>query len=379
MVCLLNDKITLMKEMLKPHIKIFGVVALYFCALIALRAVICSGLVWDENWYQGIVLHGYSFSVGSQSSVAFFPVFPILIKLLSFNGAIEPRIIASVINYCAVVGICTLSLKLAAKLNKKVLNRSQKILILGVMLAFPSAFIFVSMYADALLAFFVTAAIYFAFNNRYLLAFAMAGLASGTKSTGITAAVVCLVIVIADQGIGKKNILKIVGYGLLGMSGLLSYMLFLWAKFGDAFLFFTAQSEWERNSGFFINTLWQQLIETCKNIFNTAVSRSFVFARLLSISFVFVSALFVYMNYRKKQWWLVALLLTSIGIPLARGNFNSIIRYALVPLPLLAAFYLPKVKLKGRNKGIAIAIVAISGVVQLALYAYFIRGDVFIA
>lgn len=368
-----------MNKALRQQIKVSSIVAVYFGALIAMRAVAGNGLLWDENWYQGIVLHGYSYVAGTQSTVAFFPVYPMLVRLLSFNGAIELRIIATAINYFAVVGICALSLKLAAKFNKKALSRNQKLFILATILAFPSAFIFVSFYADALLAFFVTAAIYFAFDNRYLLAFAMAGLASGTKSTGVTAVIVCLVIVIGAQGISKKSLIKLGGYGLLGISGLLAYMLFLWLKFGDAFLFFTAQSEWGRNNGFFLRNLWAQLVATLKNIFDTTVSRSFVAARMLSISSVFLAGVFVYFGYRKKEWWLVVLLITSIGVPLASGNFNSAIRYALVPLPILVAYFVPKMRLGSKGRIFTVVIVALSALVQLALYAYFVRGDVFIA
>src|SRR5260370_37231972 len=39
---------------------------------------------WDARWYETIALHGYSFSERAQSSVAFFPLYPLLMR--AFGG-----------------------------------------------------------------------------------------------------------------------------------------------------------------------------------------------------------------------------------------------------------------------------------------------------
>src|SRR5262245_41772623 len=38
---------------------------------------------WDSMWYRDIALRGYFFTPGEESSVAFFPVYPLLIRALT--------------------------------------------------------------------------------------------------------------------------------------------------------------------------------------------------------------------------------------------------------------------------------------------------------
>src|SRR5215813_6126646 len=46
---------------------------------------------WDSRWYQRIATEGYSYSPIDQSSVAFFPLYPLLIRAVSLLG-IDPFI-----------------------------------------------------------------------------------------------------------------------------------------------------------------------------------------------------------------------------------------------------------------------------------------------
>ena len=52
---------------------------------------------WDSGWYLAIVQNGYFYVPGEQSSVAFFPLYPSLVKVFSFSVA-DPRITGIVIS-----------------------------------------------------------------------------------------------------------------------------------------------------------------------------------------------------------------------------------------------------------------------------------------
>ena len=41
---------------------------------------------WDAEWYGGIARDGYWYKVGEQSPVAFFPLFPLVIRALTWTG-----------------------------------------------------------------------------------------------------------------------------------------------------------------------------------------------------------------------------------------------------------------------------------------------------
>ncbi|MGI8777095.1 MAG: mannosyltransferase family protein [Acidimicrobiales bacterium] len=48
---------------------------------------------WDSEWYLQIANHGYSYKPGRQSSVAFFPLYPLAgLSWLERGGAVFPQV-----------------------------------------------------------------------------------------------------------------------------------------------------------------------------------------------------------------------------------------------------------------------------------------------
>src|SRR5919205_1356766 len=41
---------------------------------------------WDSRWYIGIALHGYHWGIAGKPSLAFYPLYPLLIRGLSYTG-----------------------------------------------------------------------------------------------------------------------------------------------------------------------------------------------------------------------------------------------------------------------------------------------------
>ncbi|HUJ72186.1 MAG TPA: hypothetical protein VLZ30_08065, partial [Verrucomicrobiae bacterium] len=41
---------------------------------------------WDTRWYLSIIRQGYSYHPGMECNVAFFPLYPMLVRLLSLGG-----------------------------------------------------------------------------------------------------------------------------------------------------------------------------------------------------------------------------------------------------------------------------------------------------
>lgn len=359
------------------NVPILIICGIFFTAFIAIRALVGFQFIWDEAWYESITTFGYNYVIGGQSSIAFFPLFPLLIKVISLNGLLPIRLVALLVNFAAVYGICYFALALANKLHPGTLLRFHKLFIILGIILFPASFFFVSFYADALLVFFITAAIFYAFDKNYLLAFAFSGLATATKFTGITAVLTCLFIYWSHEK--PKNFLHFAGYLLLGASGLVLYMGYLWANFGNPFIFISAQQEWGRNGSIFIISLVNESTSIFKDFFNSVVSKSYEFVRLLNIAMVGGSILVSYFAVRKKQYWLVILIAAAIGVPILSGSFGSIVRYALVALPALLAYFVPKIIPSKKNSIILAGVVCAGFIIEAILYFYFAKGSVFIA
>ena len=89
---------------------------------------------WDSGWYKSIIQGGYSYNTEKQSNVAFFPLYPILVKaiasLTSLNVPISGLLLS---NLCLI-----LALFFVYKISNIYLNKRgcEKVLIL--MLVFPT-------------------------------------------------------------------------------------------------------------------------------------------------------------------------------------------------------------------------------------------------
>ena len=265
----------------KVNYKLLILCTAFFTVLIVTRLLVGYRFIWDEAWYASIIEQGYSYILGNQSSVAFFPLFPILVKIISIDGLIPVRAMSLTLNLAAIYGTCYYALALAQKLHPGKYARLHKLLIVLGILTFPASFFYVNFYADALLVFFVTSAVYYAFDKNYILAFALAGLASATKFTGIAAVLTCLFIVAVQEK--KYNLLKFAGYAALGASGLILYMMYLGANFKNPLSYIQAQQAWGRNSSFFAISLVNELRTVVDDLQNSTVSKSFEFARILNV------------------------------------------------------------------------------------------------
>lgn len=106
--------------------------------------------LWDGQWYREIVAHGYPFSYELSSELlstwAFFPLYPLLLKLLSAVG-IPFALAGIVVSVSACYGAVLVLFKLAYEHSQSVLSSS---LFLLPLLASPAFFIMQSTYTEAL-------------------------------------------------------------------------------------------------------------------------------------------------------------------------------------------------------------------------------------
>ena len=69
---------------------------------------------WDSNWYLSIVEHGYFYDPHGQSSVGFYPLYPMLIRAGTFLG-FDARLTGYGISLAALYAACLLLWRLAAR------------------------------------------------------------------------------------------------------------------------------------------------------------------------------------------------------------------------------------------------------------------------
>ena len=127
---------------------------------------------WDAGWYLRIVHHGYDV----QASTAFFPVYPLAVRVLGSSLAVA--ILLSLV--AAGVGAVALA-RIAEPLIGPLGARDTALYVA----LYPVAFVFTSAYSEGLFLAFAAGAFLSATKNRPWLAGILGGFAVGTRLAGL--------------------------------------------------------------------------------------------------------------------------------------------------------------------------------------------------
>lgn len=273
---------------------------------------------FDGIHYLRLINRGYD-DTGSQ---AFFPVYPYLIRFLSF-GKIDPLVTAICVN--------TLLSFLTIYLVSLRLKSHQVIRFILLFLSFPASFFLLANYTESLFIFLVALFFHLTYLKRYFWAAVVAGIASGTRLVGIFLVLSLLIELLKN----RHNLMSSVLYLILGSTGLLGYLYYLFIRFGDPLMFIHVQTMFDngRSGGDII--LLPQVLYRYLRILLTANPTTIVYLRAFWELLTFISAVFILLFYRKKMELSQLLFcICAVLLPTLSGTLSSFPRYLLVALPI---------------------------------------------
>ncbi len=195
---------------------------------------------WDSSFYLEIARHGYTQKMGSLPYTPFFPLYPMLMHLFTPGNQCWHTL--------AVTGVVlsntstTLALWLIYQLTA--LDHTEPVARRAAWAAalFPTSFFFSAVYTEGLFLLLTVAAFWCARRGQWWAAGFLGALASATRSLGVLLIIPLFLEWQARPGSSWRQALWL----LLVPAGLLAYMVYLQAQFGDALLFIRAQSAWGR-------------------------------------------------------------------------------------------------------------------------------------
>ena len=283
---------------------------------------------WDSGWYLSIAKQGYFYTTGSASNVVFFPLYPLLLKIISWFTNNHILLAGIIISHLTLFG----AIYFLYKLTKIDFDEETSWRSVFYLLLFPTSFYLISVYTESLFLFLAILTFYLARKNKWWLAGISGLLASLTKPWGVA-----IVIPLAIEYLEQKNFswqkikADILSLCLLPL-GTFVYMLFLKIKFGSFWLFAAGQKIWHLDTAF--NPLFT-LQKYWQNIFLT-ISDNLPYQSAISIDFAFFGSMLllslVIFSKLRKSYGIYALLATLI--PAFSGILVSMSRYALVVFPL---------------------------------------------
>jgi Gpi18-like mannosyltransferase len=283
---------------------------------------------WDSGWYMNIIEKGYSFSAHEQSNVAFFPLYPLLVKVLSTLTGIAPLINGLIISNLSF----GLALFFVYKISLLYLDEKSTRRVIILILVYPVSFFFSAFYTEGLYFLTIAASFYFYLKRQYFTAGLWGFLASLTRFSGVLL-FISFGIDLLIRYCRYRRLDWSIFYLLLIPCGLLSYMYFLYLKVGNPLSFYLAQANWGRSSNdFFLETILHGLTQL-DFIFTSNPLEAIVFLDCL-VSILALGIISFCLRRTKLDLCLIVFSVLSILMPLSTGLSISMSRYILPVFPL---------------------------------------------
>ncbi|MGH8995711.1 MAG: hypothetical protein ACRDYB_06730 [Acidimicrobiales bacterium] len=202
----------------------------------------------DAGWLREINVLGYQWNGNANvaSDIAFLPVYPLVVAAvhalgLGWNGA------------CFLVSVVCqgVTLLLLGRLLTTTGATARQIRwAIGFALVYPAALFAVTGFGTTMLNLCVVGALLLHRRGHRTGAFVVAGLATGLYYTGLAVPVALVVAELRARGTRSVVSLPGVGRVLLGFSGVIGYMAYLWARFDNPFASLAVQKAWTGTASF---------------------------------------------------------------------------------------------------------------------------------
>ena len=201
---------------------------------------------WDGVWYTQIAAEGYEAS--APASTAFFPLYPLLLRSFSelFGG---PTSIEALSLWAPLISLLILPFSLYFLYHIALDGWGEQVA-KGAVLSlafFPTTFFLNSAYTESLFLALSAGSVWAIRVRRdLLLACVLGGFAAATRNVGVFLVVPLLYEWVRQGGLEEGGERIKGAYLALVPAGLVAYMGYLWVRFGDPLLFYSAQEYWNR-------------------------------------------------------------------------------------------------------------------------------------
>lgn len=270
---------------------------------------------FDGVHYLRLAQEGYA---NLQFTQAFFPLYPILIRLVSYMTFDNYLVAALLISNAAFLA----GLLLFYKLVEKNFDEKTALWSTILLLSFPTSFYFGAVYTEGLFFFLIIGSFYFFEQNRPLLASLFGTFASATRLVGVF---------LAPALIKGKKLKSIIPLAIVPL-GLVAYSIYLAIEFGNPFYFLTAQDVWGQERSAQVVILPQVFFRYLK-IFLTTQGVPLFNAILELAATVFAIVTLILATKKVKKEWLIFSWL-AVLTPTLTGTLVSMPRYILVAFPI---------------------------------------------
>ena len=204
----------------------------------------------DALWFLRIATTGYARSDGS---AAFFPLYPLLVRAVSWIVGGHPLLAATLVSNLAFFGSLLVLYDLTVReLSEAVARRT--IVYLAV---FPTAFFFFAPYSESTFLLLTLIAFRQAKRDRWASAALTGALAALTRSIGVVLAPALIVMAFQQHRAHGGRLWSRVAGGAAVLLGPLAYLAWWGIAHGEALAPIHAQANWQREVSSPLSTIWR--------------------------------------------------------------------------------------------------------------------------
>ena len=283
---------------------------------------------WDSAQYFTIIKGGYAPSADLRtqySNIAFFPLYPYLVKSFGWLGVTLPD------GFYVAFGLLLSNLLFLAGavllyrliIRKFHLSSGAAAAAIGLLMVFPTGFIFSSFYTESLFFFLSVLAFTLAFQNRWGWTALMAGLLLVTRTQGLVVWGILFVFYLERKGWSLRSIRPDLGWLILSPIGLAAHFYYLYRMTGEPLAPFVAMTAWGRANSNILLNLWENVSSPVLDVFKIDL--------VFSLLFIAISVV-VLVKWPQKSIGLLALALSIM--PIGSGLLVSASRYLLLAFPV---------------------------------------------
>jgi hypothetical protein len=284
---------------------------------------------WDGVWYLRIVRDGYphvvrphvTYSV-ADARAAFFPLYPMLVRLVDVVLPGGDTIAALVVNFIlGAVAIWLIGLLARELFNIDVAERTMALVAL-----FPGSFVLSFAYTEALLLVLAAACMWFILKRNWWLAGLFAALGTATRPNGLALVAACVVasfLAIRE----RREWLSLVAV-LASPLGFIGFQLWLGNHTGEPGVWFRVQTEaWGEGTSFGVTALrrtWEALSQPLTSPTNI----------ITGVSVATLILLLWFVHKHRLPWFMVAYVAVVVLLMLLPETVTARPRFVFTAFPL---------------------------------------------
>ncbi len=276
---------------------------------------------WDGVWYRHVAAHGYLLVPGHQSDPAFFPLYPVLLRIAGATGMSTGAagvILSSLLFLCALFAFDALGREL---LTPSLARRATVLCAV-----FPMSYVCSMVYPESLVLLAFALAGLFAVRRRWLVCTAIAAVAALSRPEGVLLALpIGAAVWRAWPHCDSSERGRGIAAALAPPAAALSFLLYLGVALHDPFAWSKAEKAWGRS--FRIDGVGRAIVRVGHELSDQPWAVRDVVLCLLTLLLVAAGR----RAGAPRSWVAVGALL--VILPLGSGSFESDGRFGLLALP----------------------------------------------